>query len=187
MTVPREYLEKLIQNMKQYIQGSCCELLFNLDEVGNSQWEERKIRKIVVPRSADKQCVEHKVPRTTHMTLLGCVSVAEDALTSMLIMKNNILNDFEKTYVHERKDLIIRQINLQYINYTLFMEYISTILIPYVNYIQQNEVYSQEKAVVLMDNSSCYFSEEILRIPAKNKIWVITYPSHTSNIFQALG
>lgn len=67
------------------------------------------------------------------------------------------------------------------------MEYISTILIPYVNYIQQNEVYSQEKAVVLMDNSSCYFSEEILRIPAKNKIWVITYPSHTSNIFQALG
>ena len=37
-----------------------------------------------------------------------------------------------------------------------------------------------------MDNASCHCSEEILRKLAENNIWVITYPSHTSHIFQAL-
>ena len=40
MTIPREYLEKHIQNLKDYVQGICSELLFNLDEVGLSEYEE---------------------------------------------------------------------------------------------------------------------------------------------------
>lgn len=187
MTVPREYLDTHILNLKEYIQGMCSELLFNLDEVGTSEWEERKILKVVVPKSADKNGVQHHVPRnTTHMTLLVCVSSAGDALTPMLITKCAIPQDFEKTGVRLGEDIIIKQKNTPYMDDALFTEYITTVLIPYISNLRQNNMYINEKAVILMDNARCHCSESVLKILGENNIYALTYPSHTSHIFQAL-
>jgi hypothetical protein len=49
LQVPRLFLERTVQNLNEYIQGCTAELVFNLDEVGISDWEDRKARKAVIP------------------------------------------------------------------------------------------------------------------------------------------
>lgn len=89
LTIPRIYLEKHIENLKEFVQGTCSELLFNCDEVGLSAWEDRKILKVVVPKDVNKNNVYHSISRKMqHVTMLVCVSAAGDALTPMIITKN---------------------------------------------------------------------------------------------------
>jgi hypothetical protein len=39
------FLERIIQDLNEYVQGCVAELVFNLDEVGISDWEDRKTQK----------------------------------------------------------------------------------------------------------------------------------------------
>jgi hypothetical protein len=39
--VPGVFLERIIQDLHKYAQGCVAELVFNLDEVGISDWEDR--------------------------------------------------------------------------------------------------------------------------------------------------
>jgi hypothetical protein len=41
-------LERTVQNVNEYVQGCTAELVFNLDEIGISDWQDRKARKVVV-------------------------------------------------------------------------------------------------------------------------------------------
>jgi hypothetical protein len=43
------FLERTTRNLNEPVQGCPAELVFNLDEVGISNWEYCKTRKIVVP------------------------------------------------------------------------------------------------------------------------------------------
>ena len=187
MTIPREYLEKHIQNLKDYVQGICSELLFNLDEVGLSEYEDRKIKNVIAPSSANKNRVQHKISRKLqHMTMLVCVSCAGDALTPVLILKNPLPKDFEETGTRLGEDVIIKQRNKPYMDEDLFFEYITTVLIPYIDKLREMEMYSNEKALIMMDSASCHCSQRILTKLDKNNILALVYPSHTSNLFQAL-
>jgi glutamine cyclotransferase len=49
LQVPRVFLQRTVQNLNEYeyIQGCTAELVFNLDEIGISDWENRKARKVV--------------------------------------------------------------------------------------------------------------------------------------------
>jgi hypothetical protein len=40
------------------------ELVFNLDEVGMSEWEDRKVRKVIVPTTMDDQKIHHRASRS---------------------------------------------------------------------------------------------------------------------------
>jgi hypothetical protein len=42
LTVPREYLEAHIEHMKSIVAKKFAELVFNLDEVGSSDWKDWK-------------------------------------------------------------------------------------------------------------------------------------------------
>jgi hypothetical protein len=47
--VPGVFLERIIQDLHEYVHGSVAELVFNLDEVGISDLEDRKRRKLSSP------------------------------------------------------------------------------------------------------------------------------------------
>jgi hypothetical protein len=63
LTVPREYLEAHIEYMKSIMVGKFAELGFNPDEVGSSDWEDWKPRKVVAPRPLSPDAVHHPVSR----------------------------------------------------------------------------------------------------------------------------
>jgi hypothetical protein len=39
--VPRAFLEAEIEGIKAHIQNACAEFVFNLDQIGISEWEDR--------------------------------------------------------------------------------------------------------------------------------------------------
>jgi hypothetical protein len=78
--IPREYLEQNIQRMKDSIHGKASELVFNLDEVGSTEWEDTKSKKVIVPISVLEEDVSRPVSRKfKHLSLLACVSAAGDS------------------------------------------------------------------------------------------------------------
>jgi hypothetical protein len=77
LIVPRTYLEAHIALMRTHITGQFSELVSNLDEVGSSDWEDRKPRKVLATLTVSASEVFHSVSRRyCHVTLLACVSVA---------------------------------------------------------------------------------------------------------------
>jgi hypothetical protein len=48
LQVPRAFLERTVQNLNEYVHACTAEPVFNLNELGISDWEERKAEKIVV-------------------------------------------------------------------------------------------------------------------------------------------
>jgi hypothetical protein len=46
--IAREYLEQSIQTMKDSIHEKDTELVFNLDEAGSADWEDRKAKEAII-------------------------------------------------------------------------------------------------------------------------------------------
>jgi hypothetical protein len=49
--------------LKEHVQGRLAELVFNLDEVGISDWDDRETRKAAVPMTMDGQKINHAISR----------------------------------------------------------------------------------------------------------------------------
>jgi hypothetical protein len=59
LEVPRVFLDETISSLREFVQGMKAEIVFNLDEVGISDWEDRKDKKVVVPTALDSQTIHH--------------------------------------------------------------------------------------------------------------------------------
>jgi hypothetical protein len=68
----------------------------------------------------------------------------------------------------------------------LFAEYISIVLLPYVDKLRSNEEFGNKEAVVLMDNCSIHVQGDTLQMLADHQVKVLTLPPHTIHIFQSL-
>jgi hypothetical protein len=53
--VPRIFLEAAIEGVRTHVQNACADLVFNLDEIGISEWENRVERKVIVPSAMREQ------------------------------------------------------------------------------------------------------------------------------------
>jgi hypothetical protein len=51
LEIPRCFLDQTLEWISQFVQGRPIELVSNLDEVGISEWEDRKPKKVIVPIS----------------------------------------------------------------------------------------------------------------------------------------
>jgi hypothetical protein len=187
LTVPRDQLEAHIQTMKTLIDGHFSELVFNLDEVGSSEWEDRKPKKIIAPRSVPADQVFHSVARRyRHVTLLACVSAAGDALTPMIISGPVIRDSLWAMGLRQDEDAMVRRRNPAYVSEELFFEYVSDVVIPYVDSLRSQPQFENQPAILLMDSALPHVSERVLRLLGENMIKAVVFPAHTTNIFQAL-
>jgi hypothetical protein len=65
----------MITCLNEHIPGSCAELVFNLDEIGISEWEDRASRKVIVPVSMTDQTIHHGVHRNLkYISDILCIS-----------------------------------------------------------------------------------------------------------------
>jgi hypothetical protein len=86
--VPGVFLERIIQDLHEYVQGCVAELVVNLDEVGISDWEDRKTKKVIA-RAAKRswhlamfgQTIHHGVSRNVkHISVIVCLQDAGESL-----------------------------------------------------------------------------------------------------------
>jgi hypothetical protein len=62
--------------MEEAVHGCVCDLVFDLDEIGVSEWEDRKSMKVVVPTSMGRQRIHDEVNRNLkHITVITCVAM----------------------------------------------------------------------------------------------------------------
>jgi hypothetical protein len=67
----------------------------------------------------------------------------------------------------------------------LFAEYISTVLLPYVDELRSNEEFADKEAVLLMDNCSVHLQGDTLQMSADHRVEGLMFPPHTTHIFQS--
>lgn len=187
LEVPRTFLEQHIENIKKYVIGKASELVFNLDEMGSNEWEEKKPKKVIVPVKLCQSNVHLPIKRTLrHQTLLACISATGDSLTPHFIVSSNSAKQVFQLGIREGIDLNITTNTSPYVNEEIFHTYIEKTLIPYVNNQRRIEGFEKEFGVLFMDNCMAHCSERSLKLLAENSIIVISFPPHTSNLFQML-
>jgi hypothetical protein len=71
LQVPRIFLEKTIRSMHETLEGCPVDLVFDLDEVGISDWEDRKPKKVVVPIALAAHNIHHRISRNVkHISIV---------------------------------------------------------------------------------------------------------------------
>jgi hypothetical protein len=68
----------------------------------------------------------------------------------------------------------------------LFYEYMSQVFVPYVSLVREKIGKPAERAILLMDGMKGHCSERVLGYLREENIAAIIFPSHTTNLFQAL-
>jgi hypothetical protein len=72
------------------VQGCVSKLVFNLDEVGISDWEDRKTKKVIPLAAMLGQTIHHGVSRNVkHISLICCMSAAAESLLHYMVTSQN--------------------------------------------------------------------------------------------------
>jgi hypothetical protein len=61
LEVPRVFLQARLDGFRGHVHQPCAELVFNLDEIGISEWEDRCTRRVIVPSVTKGQTIFHVV------------------------------------------------------------------------------------------------------------------------------
>jgi hypothetical protein len=83
-------------------------------------------------------------------------------------------------------DLILERRHNPYMTAALFQQYVTTVLVPFINRVRTNDQLAGKPAILLMDNCPFHTRPEVLTMLREHDIKVITFPPHTTRIFQAL-
>jgi hypothetical protein len=77
------------------------ELVFNLEEVGISAWEDRKTKAVIGVATMRGQAVHHGISRTLrHISVVACVSAAGESLTPDMIPSQVLASVLEQLKKH---------------------------------------------------------------------------------------
>jgi hypothetical protein len=83
-------------------------------------------------------------------------------------------------------DLRIQIAPSPYITTDIFVHYLRDVLIPVVESNRRLPGCRKKPSILFCDNCRCHCSDEILQELANHGILVLTYPPHTSHLFQVL-
>jgi hypothetical protein len=190
LEVSREFLDETTHCLRENVHAMKVELVFNLDEVGMSEWEDRKEKKVSVPMTMDDQTIRHGGSRSVkHISVIACVIAGEESLTPYIVtsqISDSIRKRLMSRGVRLAVDFVSRQQPKLYVSRNLFLEYITTILVPYLNERRDSEVFEGVEAVFVMDNCSHHISDEVVAVLTHARVRIITFASHITNIFQML-
>jgi hypothetical protein len=86
LEVPRVFLDETGRRLRDHVQGMKSELVFNLDEVGIFECDDRKDRKAIIPKTMDGQMIHHRVSRNVEdISIITCITAGGESLTPYII------------------------------------------------------------------------------------------------------
>jgi hypothetical protein len=78
------FMGRTVRHLKEHVQGCVAELVFNLEEVGISNREDRKTKTktTIVPAMMSGQTIHHEISRTEkEILVIACISPTAESLT----------------------------------------------------------------------------------------------------------
>jgi hypothetical protein len=152
LQVSRMFLERTVQALKEHIQGYVAELVFNLDEVGISDWEDRKTKRVIVPPTMCGQAIHHAISRTLkQISVIACVSAAGASFTPYIItsqVPTSVQERLKKEGVRFGTDFVLMSNPKPYINVEIFLDYIRTVFLPNLAELRTLHAFTEETRVL---------------------------------------
>jgi hypothetical protein len=131
LEVLRCYREESLTLIKKIVPIVPTELLFNLDETGLSEWENRRSKPLLVPTQEQESTLNYPVNRSVrHHTLLCCVTASGDSYCPILIAPTASARNLFDTGVGDHIDLIIEVRQPAHATAELFHRYNMEVFFP---------------------------------------------------------
>jgi hypothetical protein len=83
-------------------------------------------------------------------------------------------------------DFILQHWSKPYVSGKLFLEYINTIFVQYLNELGDLEELETCEAELLMDNYSPHMLDDVVAVLTRIRVRIITFAPHTTRVFQVL-
>jgi hypothetical protein len=120
-----------MRDLNERVQGCVAELVFNLDEVRVSDWEDVKARKVVLPATMARRTIHHAVSwNVKHISAIACVSTAEESFMVYIVTSQNsspVQEPLGKQGVCLGRDLVLKSNHRPYVNAEIFLDYIEIV------------------------------------------------------------
>jgi hypothetical protein len=157
-------------------------LVFHLDEVDMLEWEDRKDKRVIVPKTMDSQAIYYRASRNVkYISIITYISVRGESLTPSFVtsqdcdpLRRRPMNRGVRLGV----DFLLRQRLKSYVSGKHFLEYINSIFIHYVHELWESEEFAGCEAVLLMDNCSPHTGDAVIAVLTREWIRVITFAPH---------
>jgi hypothetical protein len=111
-------------------------LVFNLDKVGISDWEDRKPKKVVVPITVAAHNIHHRISQNVkHISIVTCISEGGACLTPYVVtVKDSVAlhRALEATGMQIGKHVILKHRAKPCVNSDLFESDIQTVFLPHI-------------------------------------------------------
>ena len=128
------------------------ELVYNIDKTGLSNWEERKPKKVVIPKELENEKINYPINRgNRHITLVVTISAGGDAYFPMAVTSDPSLEKVFDLGIRRNTDLIFEVSNSLYVNKEIFTRHIKE------NFI--NQVDADRKYCGFEENPAILFFE----------------------------
>jgi hypothetical protein len=151
LQVPRAFLKRTVRDLNEHVQGCVSELVFNLNEVGISDWENRKARKVVIPATIDDRPIHHAISRNVkRVSVIVCMSAAGESLMPSITTAQNcraVQEQLRRQGIRFGRDLILKSNHRLYVNAEIFLEYARTVFLPYLVCVRGLGAFAAEEAV----------------------------------------
>jgi hypothetical protein len=152
LEIPHVFWNEAICCLREHIEGMKAELAFNLEEVGVFEWEGRRDKKVVIPRTISGQTMHHRASRNVkHISIITCIRAAGESLTPYIVTSQesqSIRRKLMSRGIRLGVDLVFRQQSKSYLNADLFLEYISSIFISCLNEVPDSEQFDACEAIL---------------------------------------
>jgi hypothetical protein len=130
--------------------------VLNLDEVGISDWEDRKTKIVIVPPTMRGQAIHHEISRTVkHISVIACVSAAGESFTPYIITSQaptSVQERLKKEDVRFGTDFVLRSNPKPDINAEILLDCIRTVFLLNLAELRMLDEFAEETGVFLMDN-----------------------------------
>jgi hypothetical protein len=165
-------------------------LVFNLDKVGISEWEDRAPRKVIVPVSMTDHPIHHGVHlNLKHMSMIFCVLATDESLTPFVVssqVNGKVIETLKIERFRMGVDMILEHRQKAYVTVTFFQQYVTSVLIPFIERPRTNLEFTSKSTISLLDNCSIHTKPEVLATLRDHNVKVITFPPHITLLFQTL-
>jgi hypothetical protein len=185
-TVPYTHIMKYFTMVQENVSGTSAELVINIDEMGSSEWANKKIKKVIVPNSLDLRDLHYPVNRRTkHVTFVAGICASGDCLKPLILTSQKKSLEVFKIY-RNNIDFSVKIRDPAYMDQSLFLEYLKDIVLPFIEKQRRTKNLSRQKAVIFSDNVNCHRSDEVQKILGDNNVLLFTFPPHSSHMTQML-
>jgi hypothetical protein len=187
LQIPRTFLEQYLTLVGEHVVGVNSRLVFNIDETGCSDWEERGPYPGIVPAAMKNHRIHFPVSRRVkHQTMLVCINAAGETLCPLIVTTDRSARGVFRDGIEENVDLQVHLGTSAYVNAAVFYSYLDEVLIRRIEDFREANGLPESPAVLFMDNCSSHLTREVIDLLSSHKVKIITFPPHSSGIFQML-